>query len=195
MMRKWLFLLLIIYTIIGIALCYGIYKKNCKPKVIIEKVPVECNNTQSLLNVDVLTEWVYNHSSRISRKTARRIVEIVIKETKYPLLILSLMERESNFNPLAISKSGAIGLGQILATPNQIKWLKENKIISEKRDLFDIETNIKATNFVFLYKLRKANGNLEKALFFYVGGKQKKYVRDILTNLGEIYILLKNEGK
>ena len=192
-MRRWVFTLLILYTSIGLLLCYGLYVKKCKPKVIIKKVPVKTdNNTQSFLDVDILTEWVYSHSSRISRKTARRIVETTIKETKYPLLILSLMERESNFNPLAISKSGAIGLGQILASPAQIKWLKENKIISEKRDLFDIETNIRATNFIFLYKLKKANGNLEKALMFYVGGNQRRYIKDILTNLGEIYILLKN---
>jgi len=142
-------------------------------------------------DVKKLVDWVMKHSSRISRSEAERIVKHVITKSKYPLLMLAIMCKESNFNPKAISKSGAIGLGQILPNKFQLDLLIKNGIIKEKRDLFEIEKNIDATDFILSAKLAKAGGNIIKALEFYFGTHNERYVKDVLKYLGELYILTK----
>ncbi len=149
-----------------------------KPQVIIEEPGID---------LAPVVDWVYNHSSKISKRTAKIIVEETFKKSKYPLLLLAIFARESSFNPTAVSKKGAFGLGQILVTKNQIKLLQENKIILDPRDLFDIETNIKASEFMLDQKLKVAKGDLRKALYLYVGGN-KKYVQDVLQLLGDLYL-------
>ena len=164
--------------------------QTCKQRL--QKLQSETNSTlnkQHLINCYV--DWVMSHSSRISEKQAKRYIRLVFDNTDQPLLVLSIIARESNFNPTAVSRSGAIGLGQILATNGQLETLKKNKIIQDKRDLFDPETNIIATNFILQQKLKYAKGDLKKALTYYVGGNNKKYVNDVLLYLGELYLITK----
>ena len=149
-----------------------------KPQVIVKEPEIDLNP---------IIAWVYKHSSKISKKTARIIVEETFQNSKYPLLLLAIFAKESSFNPTAVSKKNAFGLGQILVTKEQIKLLKENNIISEPRDLFDIETNIKASEFMLDQKLKSAKGDLHKALYLYVGGN-KKYAQDVLQLLGDLYL-------
>jgi len=124
---------------------------------------------------DRLTEYVYKHSYRISRDTAREIVQESMK-TRCPILLLAIMQVESSFNPVAVSKAGARGLGQVMP----VKVLKQAHIVNDYRDLFNVETNIKAMNYIFKKKLAKAHGDYKRAIGYYFGRYNDKYVGKVL---------------
>ena len=180
---------------LSVGMNYVIMKKQCDYKLLSIKKECRheiesCKEKMWFKDIDKLSTWVYRHSNRISFREARTIVEKTIKISNNPILLLAIMCEESHFNPKAISKSGAIGLGQILPNKYQLNLLKKNEIIKDKRDLFDIETNIRATEFIFSLKLKKANGNIQKALKYYLGGNSEKYVNDILKNIGEMFCFI-----
>lgn len=125
-----------------------------------------------------LIEWVYKHS-RISQTMAEQIVDSVVK-TSYPLFLLALIKTESNFNPTAVSKKGAMGLGQIM--PQHEKLLIQAGILREMRDVFNIPVGIEATEFVWEFKISEAEGNINKALALYLGVHRKRYINQILKD-------------
>lgn len=134
----------------------------------------------------VLTKWVFEHSTKISHKTARNIVKEALKTNK-PLLILAIFSAESEFNPGAVSNAGALGLGQIMWK----YWgedLKKAEIAKESRDLFDYDTNIQATSFI-LEKLLKGNNDIAIALTKYLGASNNYYKNKITETLTNLYIL------
>ena len=125
--------------------------------------------------------WVLKHS-KLSKGTAQRIVYEAHKG-EYPTLILAICKVESHFDPSAVSSAGAIGLGQIM--PLWIPKLKEAKIVTSRRDLFDIATNIKATRFILRY-LSDREKSLVRVLYRYYGKRDRRYVRKVLLAVGEI---------
>ncbi|GBR74436.1 peptidoglycan lyase [Candidatus Termititenax aidoneus] len=81
-----------------------------------------------------------------------------------PRLVLALMARESRFDPLAVSSSGAVGLGQIM--PINYGELG----ISNPND---IDQNVRGTIYYFRQKLDEWAGNsrqLELGLASYLRG-------------------------
>ena len=89
---------------------------------------------------DFLVEWVKKHSIWVGKyqvgvpiSVAREFVEAACR-TKYPFLVLSIIWRESGFNPYDVSKKNAIGAAQI--APVHWKELQEVGIISEPAELF-----------------------------------------------------------
>lgn len=127
----------------------------------------------------VMIEWVLNNSE-CNIKTANEIVEAVL-ETEHPILLLSIIKRESEFKPFAISSFHCIGLGQI--SPIHIKELKEEGIIKSKHDLTTIKGNIKSANYILNLKLRKSKNNVRRALLYYVGDLHRHdYVSSVLKN-------------
>src|SRR5574340_325105 len=93
-------------------------------------------------------------------------------------LILAICLIESNFNPLAESSKGAIGLMGI--KPDI--WLEELKvqgIIKEREDLYKISGNIAAGAYVLATYLSETN-DLGQALNRYVGGASW-YAQKVLT--------------
>ena len=177
-----------------------VYYKNHKPKpkVIVKekvvKVPVKVPEkvvVKEKINKDLFVDWVYKNSFRCSRKQAKEIVDILLK-TKYPLIFASIIKNESSFNITAYSKSGAIGLMQVLPTKQHIKQLKEANIIEEPRDLFNPEANILAGQYIFLDILKIKKNNIKEALKMYCGGS-KTYVNNVLKTLGELIIFVKGE--
>ncbi len=139
------------------------------------------NKTQLDLKIrtEVVSSWIMNHSSRISDATAKYIAVEAFKYP-HPILLLSLVEVESEFNPTAVSKVGAVGLSQIMYDIHKKDMVTLG--IHKKRDLFDIDKNIKATSSILQMMLRKSNNDIEKALHFYLGGKDGKYVNRIFSN-------------
>ena len=129
-----------------------------------------------------LTKWVYKHSM-ISRSMAAQIVEGACR-TKYPLLLLALMKTESHFIPTAVSKLGAMGLGQVMYY-HEAKLIKIG-ILVEMRDIFEIPIGVKATEFMWKSKLKRAHGDVVTALTFYYGEKSEEYINGIL---GDYYTL------
>jgi hypothetical protein len=100
-------------------------------------------------------------------------------------LILAICAVESNFNPNAKSRKGAIGLMGILPSV-WLNDLKENGIIRSKRDLYLMPKNI-ASGVHILKKYLLRSNDLTKALVDYVGG-DPNYVNKVLKAMGEIYL-------
>ena len=135
-----------------------------------------------------LTEWVFAHSERISRKTARQIVELAM-DTDKGLLILSILQPESNYVPSSASPKGAVGLGQI-HYKSHAKLLNDSLGITDIRELFDIESNIKATNLILTNMLTENRYDINKTLRAYLGGQDGIYVNRICQNYVELSLLL-----
>ena len=125
------------------------------------------------------TSWIISHSQRISENTAKRIAVEVFRYPN-PLLIIALIEVESEFIQSAVSRAGALGLGQIMYDIHK-KDLAELGI-QKRRDLFDIDKNINATSYILQTMLKKNKGDVVKALHNYLGGKDGKYVARIFSN-------------
>jgi len=138
----------------------------------------------------VLVDWVYSKSTVISRTTARVIVREVMKTDK-PLLVLAICELESQgFNPGALSSKGAVGLGQIMFTDRTHKSaLIKAGIAQEARDLFDVDRNIRATDFLLNDFLKRSNRDIDKTLRLYLGEVDGAYAKRILSNLANLYVL------
>ena len=121
--------------------------------------------------------------------------EIDISSKKYslpPELVIAIMKKESAFNPLATSKSNAVGLMQILerAHPDKTDEYDDNQ-------LYHININIDMGCRIFReYYDASGNGKklIEKALKKYVGGDVKNYVADIFTTFIELSMYKESLG-
>ncbi|MDI6785095.1 MAG: lytic transglycosylase domain-containing protein [bacterium] len=136
------------------------------------------------------TEWIMHHSSRISVETATEIAEEVCKYPN-PILLLALIEVESGFVPSAVSKAGALGLGQVMFDIHK-KMLVDLGIV-DRRDLFNVKKNIKASSAILQMYLKKNKGDVVKALHNYLGGKDGKYVSKIFSNYVYLSLEINNE--
>ena len=76
--------------------------------------------------------------------------------------MLAVIDVESNFNPYAISRAGAMGLMQVMPF-----WLKE--IGRPNDNLFRIRTNLRMGCTILKHYLDKEKGNLTRALMRYNG--------------------------
>jgi soluble lytic murein transglycosylase-like protein len=131
-----------------------------------------------------VVEWM-RHKSEMPDQVLSSIYDAAEKNINTEL-ILAICMVESNFNPGLKSSKGAVGLMGIMPAV----WLEELKvrgIVQERRDLFLIRNNIDSGIYVFEKYLART-GNLEKALFDYVGG-DSDYVKKVLQALGEIYLI------
>jgi len=136
----------------------------------------------------IYINWILKHSSKISRRTATNIYKATMSlETENRLLYLALMCIESNFNPSAVSKKGAVGLTQIMPKV-WAKELQKQGIIKEKKDLFDYDKSLLASNYI-LTKYYKKTGSWTKALQKYVGKKNGNYAKNVLAIYGELQLL------
>jgi soluble lytic murein transglycosylase-like protein len=150
-----------------------------------ETIKVQTSNLIS--TEDMLAKWVFLRSEKISIDTAKLIVKEAMR-TERPLLILALISVESEFNPSAISRKGAIGLTQVVWYHHG-KSLIEAGISREKKDLFNVDRSIRAGDFILRGFLIQSNGNVQKALELYLGGKDSAYTKRILGNLADLYVL------
>jgi soluble lytic murein transglycosylase-like protein len=79
-----------------------------------------------------------------------------------PQLVLALIQVESKFDPYAVSRSGAVGLMQIMPF-----WLK---LIGRPDDsLVHVETNLRMGCTILKYYLQKSHGDIREALQRYNG--------------------------
>jgi hypothetical protein len=111
-----------------------------------------------------------------------------------PILVLSLIKRESQFNPKADSGTGAKGLMQVIAY-----WHKEKleKFGMKKEDLFNINENIGVGCWILREYLDRS-GSIDGALRRYVGSDHRGYIIDILSGYTDYRMrrisLVKQEG-
>ncbi|MFO0705423.1 MAG: lytic transglycosylase domain-containing protein [Nitrospira sp.] len=81
-----------------------------------------------------------------------------------PELLLAVIKAESSFNPLVISKAGAVGLMQLIP---------ETAIRHGVRNLYDTRDNIGGGAKHLRYLLDRFHGNIRLALAAYNAGEQK----------------------
>lgn len=134
-----------------------------------------------------LTDWVYAHSTRISKDTAKQIVKECLK-TEKPLLTIALISVESEFCQNAVSNVGAAGLSQVLWGLHG-KELISAGIAKERRDLFNIDVSVKAGSLILNRFIKESGGDLSRALVKYLGGYNQWYKARILEDLGSLYLI------
>lgn len=107
-----------------------------------------------------------------------------------PGLIRSVVQVESDFNAMAVSNMGAIGLMQVMPSTG---W--EVARVS-RRDLFDPETNIMVGTKFLRMMLDRFNGNIIRALAAYHGGADRVSEGRVLpvTRVYIIRVLTKYQG-
>lgn len=81
-----------------------------------------------------------------------------------PALLLAVMKAESSFNPVVVSKAGAVGLMQLIP---------ETAIRHGVRNLYDTDDNIAGGAKHLRYLLDRFHGNLRLALAAYNAGERK----------------------
>jgi soluble lytic murein transglycosylase-like protein len=121
--------------------------------------------------------WLTDMSRRLAPRIPEDDVRIeLLKNVHYeskraglePELVLAVIQVESNFNPYAISRAGAIGLMQVMPF-----WLKE--IGKPGDNLFSPYTNLRYGCTILKHYLDKEKGNRTRALMRYNGTREWRY--------------------
>jgi soluble lytic murein transglycosylase len=86
-------------------------------------------------------------------------------------LIAAVINRESGFDPNAVSDSGAIGLMQLLPETGKAIALNTGGAKFRVSDLYDPEINVRYGSFYLSRLLRKYDGDVELALAAYHAGQ------------------------
>lgn len=82
----------------------------------------------------------------------------------HPALLLAVIKAESDFNPTVISRSGAVGLMQLIP---------ETAIRHGVRNLYDTDDNIRGGARHLRYLLDRFNGNMRLAVAAYNAGERR----------------------
>ena len=124
--------------------------------------------------------YIENNYQRVPKilvkDIAANIVKISRDENIPPELTLAIIQTESSFNPLSVSKQNARGLMQIMPM-----WAKEFSV--KLYDLHDIKTNITIGIKVLKIHIKENKGDLSQGLYYYVN-KDMSYVDKVYKNIG-----------
>lgn len=130
-----------------------------------------------------LSAFIQMRSSKVPSELADLMATLIYKTAKEnnvpPELVIAIIEKESLFNPFAVSSVGAQGLMQVLSG---------NKPI-DKSKAHSIEYNLNTGTGILREKLTAAKGDLNRALELYSGGAGG-YAEGVLICMGR-YILYK----
>lgn len=192
----WMFMGIFVYSLLafGLVTWYNsangaLYKGDPDPGPVDWNVPTYLDKPKSSISIEeALTEYVYE-KSRVDHRMSQRIVNEVLDSSTSPLVLLAIFSRESNFNPYATSSAGAFGLGQIMWRYHKGRCTAAGA--RSKRDLFDPEINIRATERVYTHYADITGGDMVKTLTKYYGSKDPKYYTSIMNE----YFKLKHLAK
>lgn len=113
-------------------------------------------------------------------KAAERILRAVHCESSKhtmlrdrPQLVLAVIDVESAFDPFAVSSAGAIGLMQVMPF-----WPVELGL--SKRDLIDVELNVRMGTSILAYYLERERGDYRRALGRYNGSLGRRSYPDLV---------------
>ena len=150
------------------------------------------NGTISLTNVPTDSRYrrIDIDSARFHEVLSERELEPVIKRHSsrhqlHPALIRAVIKAESNFDPRAVSRAGAIGLMQLMP---------QTAVRMDVRDLYDPDDNVGGGTKYLRQLLDRFHGNLPLALAAYNAGENvvdryqalppidetRRYVRKVL---------------
>ena len=196
--RKILLLILIVFAfaVIGLTIIGSVSERpegNVVPRLVPQNIPetIRIHSIDSPEFRGKLAQWIYDRSQRISKRTARDIVDEVFKY-KHPVFLLAIMGPETGGTYLPTSKgpTGDYGLGQVV--PAQHKELMAKLGVKDARDLYDIDTNIKAMSIIFEEMLARAKGDPVQTMKFYVGAHKTKYQADLFVNFASMMLLMES---
>ncbi|HRC95249.1 MAG TPA: lytic transglycosylase domain-containing protein [Coprothermobacter proteolyticus] len=137
---------------------------------------------------DEMVAYIQKVNPTVEETTAKRIVAAVRKYSEEhnvkPSLVFAVIEKESTFNPFAISNAGAIGLMQVLLRYHTDKLKTLAAVEKEKVNPFDIDQNIRLgtkilSEYIKMSKtqdeaLRRYNGSLALETTYHMEVQKKK---------------------
>lgn len=143
-------------------------------------IETECETNQNSLLKRDIEIYIRARYTRVPKIVAGSIAEnVILYSSQYgisPELVIGIIEVESSFNPMVISKKDARGLMQVMP-----EWAPKFKI--KVSDLHDIDVGIESGIKVFLIHLEEAKGSISKGLYYYVG-KNKSYSDSVYIAVG-----------
>ncbi len=114
-----------------------------------------------------------------------RIVEVAFRKARrygfHPNLVLSVIQVESAFNPLAVSAAGAYGLMQVRYSV----W--RDALAIDKARIFDVDYNIDLGLRILRQYCDASGGNVRRALFLYNNGYLYNNTRYLARVSSSIY--------
>ena len=129
---------------------------------------IDASGVPSLTNVPA--EARFQPVARAGRSTVsgaeleRAVIRAANQHRLHPALLLAVMKAESSFNPMVVSKAGAVGLMQLVP---------ETAMRHGVRNLYDTDDNIAGGARHLRYLLDRFHGNTRLALAAYNAGERK----------------------
>ncbi len=128
---------------------------------------------------------VFNHvfpevklAPEVEQEYLRSVATWAAHYSMPPLLVLSIIWRESFFDESTISSANARGPMQVIYTYHKEKLERINK---GEQDLHEIDTGIRIGVEILREYFDRYKRNIFRAMQAYVGGVHKTYAQDILT--------------
>lgn len=138
-----------------------------------------------------LLKIIQQKQPKLDPITAKEIavaVEVYSKKFDFPSeLIICLIEQESSFKQMTVSKAGCVGLLQI---NRKFHGEKLKKLNIKNAEIFYIDNNIHI-GVMILREYFDSTGSISGALKKYLGAANTKYMLDILTSFTDLMIVKK----
>ncbi|GIU68998.1 MAG: hypothetical protein KatS3mg002_0234 [Candidatus Woesearchaeota archaeon] len=161
-------------------------------------IPIEVQNLieNQILDREITIAYIMYENYKITKEEAIEIYDSIILASRIfninPIIILGLIQTESDFDIKARSNLGAIGLMQI--NPKVWVWgniefpnLRDIGFVEASADLYDIKTNILCGTYILSKyietgkRLGKEN-YLEYALTRYFGGQENQHFYKVINS-------------
>ena len=157
-----------------------------KKQTKIEKISVETIENPYIRR-SYMTEYMKKVQYKMYPELSNLIYISVMRSSKEfnldPVILYSIIIKESTFRPFARSKKNCLGLTQV----NPEIWLSELKVIGivkNKYDLYNPIKNIRSGAYIFSKMIKMSKGDVKKALRRYFGllrsGRRSGYDTKVL---------------
>lgn len=144
-------------------------QEESQPAKVVEVVKIEADFTTILNRVMDLQPLL---DVSVAEKVTHEVINNSLRYSLPISLILHLIYVESSFDPMVTSKSGAVGLMQVMYDLHKRDGLTELEKIS-KRDLYQIHNNIAAGCAILRKYMVRSKWNVREGLDKYFGTNPK----------------------